>query len=62
MENVQSLYTKSYILKIVEDTINQLETNATKCLDENDKEHSEMYSRMASGARCVKQNLEYDLV
>jgi len=49
---------KEKAMKVTDQTILQLETNSIVCLEQKDIKNSEMYARMAEGARCVRQNLE----
>ncbi|QST02539.1 hypothetical protein IMZ31_24120 (plasmid) [Pontibacillus sp. ALD_SL1] len=47
------------VVKVVSDTLEQLEKNATNCLEKNDKENAQMYLNYAEGVRMVLDNIEY---
>lgn len=51
--------TSKKMLGIVKSTLEQLEENATKCLEQKDTEHAKMYMEYATGVRMVLDNIKY---
>jgi len=46
------------IMKIINETLEQLEKNTTKCLENNDGEHAKLYMNYATGVRMILDNIE----
>jgi len=46
------------VIKIVNETLEQLEKNATISLEAKDAEHAKMYLDYATGVRMVLDNIE----
>lgn len=49
------------IIKIINSTLEQLESNAETCLMEHDAEHAQMYLDYATGVRMVLDNIKTKL-
>ena len=46
------------IIKIINETLGQLENNAETCLIEHDAEHAQMYLDYATGVRMILDNIK----
>ncbi|MBM7598128.1 Na+/phosphate symporter [Virgibacillus halotolerans] len=48
------------VLKVVDDTIEQMNKNAMDCLQERDRKNAKKYMQYADGIRMVKDNIEFN--
>ena len=46
---------------IVKETLDRLEENAAKCLEEKNGEHAQMYLNYANGVRMVIDNIKAEM-